>query len=82
MGVIRHWFSKKCGLALGATTTGSSLGGMIFSTVGQNLLPRVGHVSRGLSICVMFTVDGKKIGCKCIDSDIIDSHSSAFVHRI
>ena len=52
LGVIRHWFLKRSGLALGAASTGSSLGGTVFAVVGQNLLPLVGYVSNGLSIYV------------------------------
>ncbi|KIN99867.1 hypothetical protein M404DRAFT_30126 [Pisolithus tinctorius Marx 270] len=40
--VVSHWFSKKKGLALGITATGSSLGGTLFPIVGQNLIPLVG----------------------------------------
>jgi len=53
-GVIRHWFLKRSGLALGVASTGSSLGGTVFAIVGQNLLPLVGCVSNELSACVMF----------------------------
>ncbi|KAL4064203.1 major facilitator superfamily domain-containing protein [Scleroderma yunnanense] len=42
LGVIRHWFSKRSGLALGFTAAGSSLGGTVFPIIGQNLLPLVG----------------------------------------
>ena len=42
--VVRHWFSKRCGLALGIIATGSSFGGIVFPVVGKNLLPLVGCV--------------------------------------
>ncbi|KAI6097980.1 MFS general substrate transporter [Pisolithus croceorrhizus] len=42
MSVVPHWFSKKKGTALGIVSIGSSLGGILFPTAGQNLLPLVG----------------------------------------
>lgn len=42
MGVVRHWFSKRSGLALGVIAVGSAFGGTVFPIVGQNLIPLVG----------------------------------------
>ncbi|KIM56189.1 hypothetical protein SCLCIDRAFT_133204 [Scleroderma citrinum Foug A] len=42
VGVIRHWFSKRSGLALRVLAVGSSIGGTVFPIVGQNLIPLVG----------------------------------------
>ncbi|KAI6124764.1 major facilitator superfamily domain-containing protein, partial [Pisolithus croceorrhizus] len=42
ISVVPHWFSKKKGTALGIVSIGSSLGGILFPTAGQNLIPLVG----------------------------------------
>ncbi|KIK92799.1 hypothetical protein PAXRUDRAFT_553782 [Paxillus rubicundulus Ve08.2h10] len=42
VGIVFHWFNKRRGLALGITAMGSSLGGIAFPVVAQNLLPQVG----------------------------------------
>ncbi|CAO1635491.1 unnamed protein product [Sympodiomycopsis kandeliae] len=42
LSVNGHWFSKKRGVALGITASGSGLGGVIFPIVIQRLLPRLG----------------------------------------
>lgn len=42
MAVHGHWFSKRRGIALGITTSGSGLGGVIVPIILQRLLPRIG----------------------------------------
>ncbi|PQE32830.1 riboflavin transporter MCH5 protein [Rutstroemia sp. NJR-2017a WRK4] len=42
MGAISHWFDKRRGTASGLALTGSSLGGILFPLMVQNLIPKVG----------------------------------------
>ena len=42
MSSVMSWFQKKRALALGIMVSGSSLGGVIFPILVQNLLPRIG----------------------------------------
>jgi len=42
LSLLSTYFSKKRGLAIGLAATGSATGGMVFSAMVQQLLPRVG----------------------------------------
>jgi MFS family permease len=42
LSLLSTYFSKKRGLAIGLGTTGSATGGMVFSAMVQQLLPKVG----------------------------------------
>lgn len=40
--IVSHWFHKKRGLALSATTVGGALGSIVFPVMAQNLIPLIG----------------------------------------
>jgi hypothetical protein len=40
---VNHWFYKRRGLALGIVTSGSSVGGVVWPIMINNLIIKVGH---------------------------------------
>jgi MFS family permease len=56
MGAISHWFDKRRGTASGLALTGSSLGGIIFPLIMQNLIPEVGWAWTMRSLGFVFLV--------------------------
>ncbi|KAG1827420.1 MFS general substrate transporter [Suillus subaureus] len=40
--IVSHWFSKRRGLALSATTLGAALGSIVFPVAAQKLIPLIG----------------------------------------